>query len=135
MAQFNGNWDDLSRSIEDIVDRAVSSQNYQKLNQTIRQTVDQAVNAGTEAVRRVASHTSQSTPVYANQSWGLKRELPVLYSSTGGSTALGVLKTVGGGVISFSSFISTISTMILNLIVEKSAFVGFGGLLALTGLG
>ena len=28
-------WDDIGRNIQDIIDRAVNSQNYQKLNQTI----------------------------------------------------------------------------------------------------
>ena len=29
------NWDDFGRSIQDAVDRAIKSQDYQKLNQTI----------------------------------------------------------------------------------------------------
>lgn len=47
MANEHYDWEDLGRRIENIVDRAVSSQDFQKLNQTIRQAVD----TGTEAVR------------------------------------------------------------------------------------
>lgn len=37
MSHFNREWEDLGRSIQDAVDQAVSSQDYQKLNQTVRQ--------------------------------------------------------------------------------------------------
>ena len=56
------NWDDLGRRIQDAVDWAVSSQNYNHLNKTIRQTVDQAVDLGSEAVRKAAK-TIQYQPI------------------------------------------------------------------------
>ena len=37
MANKNQDWDDLGRSIQDIVDRAVNSRDFQKLNQTVSQ--------------------------------------------------------------------------------------------------
>ena len=46
MAEFQGDLDDLGKRIQDIVDKAVSSQDYQKLNQTVRQAVDRAVDYG-----------------------------------------------------------------------------------------
>lgn len=52
MARYNQEWDDFGRNIEDIIDRAVNSQDYQKLNQTIRQAVETAVDLGTDAVKR-----------------------------------------------------------------------------------
>lgn len=52
MARYNQEWDDIGRNIEDIIDRAVNSQDYQKLNQTIRQAVETAVDLGTDAVKR-----------------------------------------------------------------------------------
>lgn len=52
MARYNQEWDDIGRNIENIIDRAVNSQDYQKLNQTIRQAVETAVDLGTDAVKR-----------------------------------------------------------------------------------
>lgn len=43
MAQYRQNWDDLGRVICDTVDRAINSQDFQQLSQSIRQTVDRAV--------------------------------------------------------------------------------------------
>ena len=43
MANKNQDWDDLGRSIQDIVDRAVNSRDFQKLNQTVSQAVGKAV--------------------------------------------------------------------------------------------
>ena len=51
MANKNQDWDDLGRSIQDIVDRAVNSRDFQKLNQTVSQAVGKAVDMGSEAVR------------------------------------------------------------------------------------
>ena len=52
MANKNQDWDDLGRSIQDIVDRAVNSRDFQKLNQTVSQAVGKAVDMGSEAVRK-----------------------------------------------------------------------------------
>ena len=52
MANKNQDWDDLGRSIQDIVDRAVNSRDFQKLNQTVSQAVGKAVDMGSEAARR-----------------------------------------------------------------------------------
>ena len=54
MANINLDLEDLGSTIEKIVDRAVSSHDYQKLNQTIRQTVERAVDLGGETVRKAA---------------------------------------------------------------------------------
>lgn len=52
MARNNLDWDDLGSSIQKLVDQAVNSHDYQKLNQTIRQAVDRAVDMSGQAVRR-----------------------------------------------------------------------------------
>ena len=53
MANKNQDWDDLGRSIQDIVDKAVNSHDYQKLNQTVCQAVGKAVQIWeSEAVRK-----------------------------------------------------------------------------------
>ena len=57
MAKNTINWEDIGRNVQDIVDHAISSHDYQKLNQTIRQVVDRAMDIGEEAVRKVVDNT------------------------------------------------------------------------------
>lgn len=59
MAHNNQNWDSLGRDIQNVVDRAVNSRDYQQLNQTVRQVVGQVVEAGGEAAQRLLDSTSQ----------------------------------------------------------------------------
>lgn len=123
MAHYNQDWDDLGRSIQDAVDRAVNSQDYQKLNQTIRQVVGRAVDMGSEAVRKVVDSTSRPDsgtrpPVVE------KKKLPALYGSTKGKTAKGILKIVGGGVISCVALPAFLVFAVYNL------FAGIGVLSA-----
>ena len=105
MAHINLDLDDLGKNIEDIVNRAVNSHDYQKLNQTIRQTVERAVDAGGETVRRVVETTSRTT-VKAKTivpEAAPRQDLTVLYNDTNGKTAGNILKIVGGGILTLSS--------------------------------
>ena len=98
MAYTNQDWDDLGKSIQDIIDRAVNSRDFQKLDQTIRQAVDRAVDVGSEAVRKAvdsAPYQSEYRPVAAKRN--------KLYGKTGGKTFRGLLKTFGGSLISLST--------------------------------
>ena len=97
------NWDDLGRRIQDAVDWAVSSQNYNHLNKTIRQTVEQAVDLGNEAVRK-ATRTAQppKTTVVSAPS------ASHLYGKTGGRVVGGILMSFFGGLFTFASSIVTI---------------------------
>ena len=92
MANEHYNWDDLGRRIEDIVDRAVSSQDFQKLNQTIRQAVD----AGTEAVRSARRSYGR---VVDTEPKPQVRDVSIYYGNPNGATAAGILKIVGGGIL------------------------------------
>ena len=58
MAYFNQDWEKLGRNIQDIVDDAVNSSDYSKLNQNIRATVERVVDAGTDAVKRAADNAA-----------------------------------------------------------------------------
>ena len=79
------NWDDLGRTIRDEVDRAVNSQDFQNMAKNIRQVVETAAGAGTEAVRR-AAQTVQSKAVSVQN----------LYGKTGGKVIGGILKSFFG---------------------------------------
>ena len=98
MSHYNQDWDDLGRTIQDIVDRAVNSRDYQKLNQAIRQTVARAIDLGSDAVRKVVDSSPTPTASRPRQE---PKALPALYGSTGGKTATGILKIVGGSILTF----------------------------------
>ena len=90
MAHINLDWDELGRNIEDIVDRAVSSQDYQKLEQTIRQTVEKAVDLGGAAVRKAVDNVPRPAPRPVEKPSPVvveKKELARLYTNTNSTTA------------------------------------------------
>lgn len=83
-------WDDLGRRIQYEVDRAVNSQDFQNMAKNIRQVVDAAAGAGTEAVRR-AAQTAQTKAVSVQN----------LYGKTGGKVIGGILKSFFGSCGTF----------------------------------
>ena len=97
MEQFERELENLGRNIQDIVDRAVNSQDYQKLNQTVTQAVDKAGEAVRKAVN-VVSHTPQGAR-YTSNVPVKKKNLPVLYGKTNGKTAGCILKIIGGSIL------------------------------------
>ena len=146
MANKNQDWEDLGRSIQDIVDRAVNSRDFQKLNQTVSQAVGKAVDMGSEAVRKAMEAAARPTtpparPVYREVEATVveeKKDLPVLYAGTGGETAVGLVKIVGGGLALLTGFISLIS-LLVRLIMGiglgiASTVITVGGVVAGTWL-
>ena len=118
MARYNPDWDDLGRTIEDIVDRAVNSHDYQKLDQTIRRAVEKAVDLGSDAVRWAKDNSARPEQKSYQQPKSSvveeKKDLPVLYGSTNGQNAKGILKVVGGGLLSGVTLMGTLATMALD---------------------
>lgn len=115
MAHINLDLENLGRNIEELVDQAIRSHDYQKLNQTIRQTVDKVVYS-TETVRRTVTTTrpvKHAEPVAVQ-----KKDLTVLYSKTNNLTSGGVLKIVGGGILSFFGLMLLLSSMVFDFLVS-----------------
>ena len=106
------NWDDLGRSIEDAVNWAVNSRDYHKLNQTIRQVVETAVDVGGEAVRRAAEKARPQTT-----------EVRCLYGNHSGIWTGGVLKNVFGGILTGFSALGVLGSMVLGAL-EAGFFLG-----------
>ena len=141
MANSNQDWEALGRNIQDIIDQAVNSQDYRKLNQTITRTVNCAIDLGGEAVRRAvdsasravdnASRTAQARqkPTVIEQ----REALPVLYGSTDGKTAVGIVKIVGGSLLSCCGFLGFLSTIILAAVTGAPGFPAIFGLVGLGG--
>ena len=121
MAQYNYNWDDLGRNIQDIVDRAVNSHDYQRLNQTIRQVVDRAVDKGGEAVRRAMDNNAR--PAQKPQIVEEKKNLPILYGNPSGKTTVGILKIVGGSFLTAVGILGMIAVGVLNLLTVQTGAV------------
>ena len=133
MAQQRNEWEDLGRNIRDIVDRAVSAQDYQKLNQTIRQVVDRAVDLGEETVRKVVD-SAASGKTQAAQPVVKKQDLSVLYGPTGGKTAIGVLKIVGGSILSALSLAMLLASAVVGMVMSSAALaLPVGAVAALAG--
>lgn len=143
MAKYNQDWDDLGKNIQDIVDRAINSHDFQKLDQTIRQVVDRAVNVGSEAVRKAIDGTPRTVQQTASSgsrevktpSRTEKKNLPVLYGSTGGKTTSGVLKTVGGGLLTGFTAVDLLLTAVVEMVFGSVSLLSFSSFLAVAGLG
>ena len=122
MAKNTGNWEDIGRNVKEIVDRAVGTQDYQKLNQTIWQVVDRAVDLGGEAVRKVVDNAgvrTQTEPIAE------KKDMSIYYGSTGGKTALSIAKIVGGGLLGTVGFGLFIASTVVDLFLKASGAVVF----------
>ena len=140
MASNNQDWEALGRNIQDIIDQAVNSQDYRKLNQTITRTVNHAIDVGGEAVRRAvdnaaraadnASRTVQAKP--KPKVIDEPQTLPALYGSTDGKTAVGIVKIVCGSLLSCFGFLGFLSTVILAAVTGAS---GIPAIFGLAGLG
>ena len=163
---YNSGLDDLGDAIEAIIDHAVRSQDFQHLNQTIRQAVNTAVDTGSDAVRRaVGGATKKSAarrkvvdardddPLYVPgyKSWGSAPEqpnvniysstlgstrasraqrnaqLPALYQNPTGKLAGGIVKTVGGGIMTLFGAGGVISSGVVALVTS------LGGTLSVLG--
>lgn len=126
MAHYNQDWDDLGRNIQEIVDRAVNSQDYRKLNQTITQAVGRAVDMGSEAVRKAMDSAARPTPGAKPEAkpavQEVKKNVPVLYGSTNSKTAGGIAKIVGGSLLSCVTFLALLSTSLVALVTGGSLF-------------
>ena len=119
-------WDALSRSIQDIVDRAVNARDFSHLSQTIRHTVSRTVDVGTQTVRKTVHSVQQKTEV--------KKNLPVLYGSTKKQNSGGIAKIASGTVLSGGSFLLAGATVLLETMVPgillapmSAAVLGFVG--------
>ena len=119
------------------MDRAVKSQDYQKLNQTITQTVNRAVDLGSEAVRKAVDSASKAAEPRTEAKSSVvveKKNLPVLYGSTSHKTTVGVLKTVFGGLLSCLTFVIFLSATLVGLVTGGS-LLGASGIMSLLGFG
>ena len=104
MATNKSEWETLGRNVQNIIEQAINSHDYQKLNQSIRQVVNRAVDLGGEAVRKAVNGAEVSGDTRRSEIVVEKKNLPALYGSTKGKKAKGIVKIVGGSVLSCGTF-------------------------------
>ena len=125
--RYENNWDDLGRGIQDAVDWAIRSKNYQQLNQTIRQTVGKAVDLGGEAVRK-----AQTAAQNASRTMAVRK----LYGVTGGKQFGAAVKAFFGyiiGGIGAAGIMGALMTGILPGLAGAAIMAAGGGWLAWSG--
>ncbi|MCI7020409.1 MAG: 5-bromo-4-chloroindolyl phosphate hydrolysis family protein [Clostridiales bacterium] len=141
MASNNQDWEVLGRNIQEIIDQAVNSQDYRKLNQTITRTVNHAIDVGGETVRRAVDNAARaadnaSRTAQVRQKPRIIQEpqtLPALYGSTDGKTAVGILEIVGGSLLSALGFAGAISAVVFGILMGSGFGSGMIGAAVLIG--
>ena len=127
----NNEWDNWGRSIQELIDKAVNSQDYQELSRNIGKTIDKAFSASSEAVRRAANsaprnnayHDYYTTPKVTLEP--KKETLPALYGNPNGETTKGILQTVFGGILSLAALGLVIPFGVLSIVGSAGFVVGF----------
>ncbi len=111
MAGNNLNWDDLGNDIKDVIDKAIYSQDYSELNQSVRNLVGNVINMGTDVFRRATGGGSGSyydesdSGSYQDGTSSTPRvvpsakNLPALYGNPSKITSGGIMKIIGGVVL------------------------------------
>lgn len=118
----NQEWDSLGRSIEEIIDKAINSQNYQELSRNITRTIDRATRTGSDALWRALDMSGAAKPKETITVEPVRAEpvpknnLPALYGSSNGETTKGILKTVFGGISTITGFTFTLISGIFHLV-------------------
>lgn len=127
----NNEWDNWGRSIQELIDKAVNSQDYQELSRNIGKTIDRAFSASSEAVRRAANSAPKNSAYHYNYTTPKvtvepkKETLPALYGNPNGETTKGILQTVFGGILSLAALGLVIPFGVLSIVGSAGFVVGF----------
>lgn len=127
----NNEWDNWGRSIQELIDKAVNSQDYQELSRNIGRTIDKAFSASSQAVRRAANSGPKNSPYQYNYTTPKvtvepkKETLPALYGNPNGETTKGILQTVFGGILAVAALGLVIPFGVLSIVGSAGFVVGF----------
>ena len=126
----NNEWDNWGRSIQELIDKAVNSQDYQELSRNIGKTIDKAFSASSEAVRRAANSAPKNSAYHYNYTTPKvtvepkKETLPALYGNPNGETTKGILQTVFGGILAVTALGLVIPFGVLSIVGSAGFLVG-----------
>ena len=127
----NNEWDNWGRSIQELIDKAVNSQDYQELSRNIGKTIDKAFSASSQAVRRAANSAPKNSAYHYNYTTPKvtvepkKETLPALYGNPNGETTKGILQTVFGGILALAALGLVIPFGVLSIVGSAGFVVGF----------
>ena len=127
----NNEWDNWGRSIQELIDKAVNSQDYQELSRNIGKTIDKAFSASSQAVRRAANSVPKNSPYHDYYTTPKvtvepkKETLPALYGNPNGETTKGILQTVFGGILALGALGLVIPFGVLSIVGSAGFVVGF----------
>lgn len=127
----NNEWDNWGRSIQELIDKAVNSQDYQELSRNIGKTIDKAFSASSEAVRRAANSAPKNSAYHYNYTTPKvtvepkKETLPALYGNPNGETTKGILQTVFGGILAVGALGLVVPFGVLSIVGSARFVVGF----------
>ena len=126
----NNEWDNWGRSIQELIDKAVNSQDYQELSRNIGRTIDKAFSASSQAVRRAANSAPKNSPYHDYYTAPKvtvepkKETLPALYGNPNGETTKGILQTVFGGLLAVAALGLVIPFGVLSIVGSAGFLVG-----------
>ena len=127
----NNEWDNWGRSIQELIDKAVNSQDYQELSRNIGRTIDKAFSASSQAVRRAANSAPKNSAYHDYYTAPKvtvepkKETLPALYGNPNGETTKGILQTVFGGILALGALGLVIPFGVLSIVGSAGFVVGF----------
>lgn len=128
----------LGDKVQDIIDTAVNSQNYQKLNQTITQAVNKTVRQYREAQNQSGHENSAMRTSQRQQPERAVKRQEIqtnLYGQLTGERVKRILMTVFGGILTGSMGIGLLVVLILQAFVGGIGIVPLCFMLAGTAVG
>ena len=130
MAYHERDWEELGRNVRDIVDRAVSQQDYQKLNENIRKKMEWAMDQSGEAVRKAKDLLGRMDKPQPQEK---PKDLALLYGKTGKLTARGLGKILGGGALAAFTLMLSVAGAALGAVMgaPEIGVSGWGTLISL----
>lgn len=120
----NREFDELGEKIQEIIDKAVNSQNYQKLNQNINQTVGKAIDSGSEVLRNALNNAFSSVETHTERTSAAQNVLPALYKKITGVRVKGILMTIAGGIFTGGMGIGCLMVLLVGALVDPSVMPG-----------
>lgn len=155
----NQDFYDLGNQIQDIVQKAVDSKNYEELNKNIKDALNTAVDSGGEVLRKalegygrprtrtetrgMAGSREEASfrdrqeqtveKVYGTVEPGSKT-VPALYQKTSGERTKGVLMTVFGGILTGSMGIGLMVSSAVSALLGIGGVFGAGGAIMFVGM-
>lgn len=116
-------WENFGEKLEDIIDQAVNSKDFQHLNKSITQAVNNTIKTYKESMPAQKIR-------FERQVQKKEVKLPTeLYGNVHGFRVKSILKIVGGGILAGGTIVAVMLVGILSAAMSGDAFVSLGFLL------